>query len=86
MFTDLEYHCHPVQHPMELSVCSLLHDFSSGFDPVAAGTAIQFLTEKHSLHITKGKLNSANDKNIAKFSTIYPKALLCVCVSQVVFQ
>lgn len=62
------------------SACYLLHDFSPGFGPTAAGTAIQPLTEKHSLHITKGKLNSAYDKNIAKFSTIYPKALLCVCV------
>lgn len=79
-FTDLEYHCHPVHHTTEFSVCSLLPDFSSGFDPIAAGTVIQFLTEKHSLHITKGKLNSAYDKNIAKFSTIHPKTLLCVCV------
>lgn len=67
-------------------MCSLLHDFYSGFDLTAAGTAIQFLTEKHSWHITKGKLNSAYDKNIAKFSTIHPKALLSLCVSQVVFQ
>lgn len=79
-FTDLEYHCHPVHHTTELSVCFLLHDFSSGLDPIAAGTAIQFLTEKHNLHITKGRLNSAYDKSIAKFSTIHPKALLCLSV------
>lgn len=88
-FTVLECHCLPVHHPMESdsgSSCSLLHDFSPGFGPIAAGTAIWPLTEKHSRHITKGKLNSAYDKNMAKFSAIYPKALLCLCVSQVVFE
>lgn len=62
------------------SAYSLLHDFSPGFGPTAAGTAIQPLTEKYSLHIAKGKLNSGYDKSIAKFSAIYPKALLRVCV------
>lgn len=80
---DPESHCHTVHYAMESgsgSARSLLHDFSPGFGPAAAGTVIWPLAEKHGLHITKGKLNSSYDKNIAKFSTIYPKALLSVCV------